>query len=117
VSLAFDANALENSLLNRRQPEAAMARRIANHLDDAITESRQLSRGLFPVRLETDGLARRSRRWQMQSVTFRRALPFWTAARFQIGSTTEWPHIFTASRRKRSAMPSDTGRLGKSKSR
>jgi PAS domain S-box-containing protein len=57
VSLAFDANSLEHALSTRRRPEAKIARRIARFLDLAITESRQLSRGLFPVRLETEGLS------------------------------------------------------------
>jgi peptidoglycan/xylan/chitin deacetylase (PgdA/CDA1 family) len=35
-------------------PEAREA--IAASLDDAITQARQLARGLYPVRLETDGL-------------------------------------------------------------
>jgi signal transduction histidine kinase len=56
VSLAFDANALEAELSSARRPEAATAKRIADYLDQAITESRQLSRGLFPIRLETEGL-------------------------------------------------------------
>ncbi|HWH70133.1 MAG TPA: ATP-binding protein, partial [Candidatus Sulfotelmatobacter sp.] len=56
VGLAFDANALEQQLFNQRLPEAATARRIADYLDQAISEARQLSRGLFPIRLETDGL-------------------------------------------------------------
>jgi PAS domain S-box-containing protein len=56
VSLAFDANSLRTELSDRRMPEAKQARRIADCLDQAITESRQLSRGLFPVRLETEGL-------------------------------------------------------------
>lgn len=56
VSLAFDANALERQLAAKHQPETATARRIADLLDRAITEARQLSRGLFPIRLETEGL-------------------------------------------------------------
>jgi signal transduction histidine kinase len=56
VSLAFDANALRRDLSSQRRPQAKAARRIAALLDQAITESRQLSRGLFPVRLETEGL-------------------------------------------------------------
>ncbi|HYG34178.1 MAG TPA: ATP-binding protein, partial [Clostridia bacterium] len=36
--------------------EAATAQRIADFLDQAISEARQLSRGLFPIRLEADGL-------------------------------------------------------------
>jgi PAS domain S-box-containing protein len=56
VSLAFDANALLRELSAEKRPEAKTARRIADYLDQAITESRQLSRGLFPVRLGTLGL-------------------------------------------------------------
>ena len=56
VSLAFDANSLKSELSVRRLPVAKQAQRIADCLDQAITESRQLSRGLFPVRLETEGL-------------------------------------------------------------
>ena len=56
VSLAFDANSLQGQLAAARQPEAKTARRIADYLDQAITEARQLSRGLFPVRMEKEGL-------------------------------------------------------------
>ena len=43
VSLAFDANTLQRELAARRRPEAKTAHRIAQFLDQAITESRQLS--------------------------------------------------------------------------
>jgi PAS domain S-box-containing protein len=56
VSLAFDANSLEGELSRQHRPEAPTARRIARLLDRAITETRQLSRGLFPIRLEAEGL-------------------------------------------------------------
>lgn len=56
VSLAFDANALERELVDRELPEAKTAARIARFLDQAITEARQLARGLFPIRLEAQGL-------------------------------------------------------------
>lgn len=56
VSLAFDANALHYELKRNGRPESAVATRIAKYLDDAITEARQLSRGLFPIRLEDEGL-------------------------------------------------------------
>jgi PAS domain S-box-containing protein len=56
VSLAFDANSLRAELAVKHRPEAKKARRIADYLDEAITEARQLSRGLFPVRLEGEGL-------------------------------------------------------------
>jgi PAS domain S-box-containing protein len=56
VSLAFDANALQRDLAAQNRPEASTALRMADYLDQAITESRQLSRGLFPVRLGEVGL-------------------------------------------------------------
>jgi signal transduction histidine kinase len=56
VILAFDTSSLQSQLSARGQPEAAMVTRIAGLLDEAITEARQLSRGLFPIRLETEGL-------------------------------------------------------------
>lgn len=57
VGLAFDANALQDKIARRDLPELEVATRIADYLDEAITEARQLSRGLFPVRLEAEGLA------------------------------------------------------------
>lgn len=56
VSLAFYANSLQGELETRALPEAQTAARIAQYLDQAITESRQLARGLFPIRLDAQGL-------------------------------------------------------------
>jgi PAS domain S-box-containing protein len=56
VSLAFDANVLKSALAAQHRPEAPLASRLTDNLDQAITECRQVSRGLFPVRLETEGL-------------------------------------------------------------
>lgn len=56
VVLAFDTNSLHGELSAAGRPEARKTARIATHLDEAITEARQLSRGLFPVRLEREGL-------------------------------------------------------------
>jgi len=56
VSLAFDNDSLEQKLAARAVPELNIARQMGSLLDDAITEARTLSRGLFPVKLETDGL-------------------------------------------------------------
>ena len=56
VSLAFDANALQRDLSAQSRSEASIALRLADYLDQAITEARQVSRGLFPVRLGTEGL-------------------------------------------------------------
>lgn len=57
VSLAFDANSLANELSAKQLPQARTAQRIADFLDGAITEARQLARGLFPIRVEAQGLA------------------------------------------------------------
>lgn len=57
VSLAFDSNSLEQQLAGRGLPEAVTARKMAQLLDDSITEARAVARGLFPVQLETDGLS------------------------------------------------------------
>ena len=57
VGAAFDANSLQQTLKSQGRPESAAARTIYSLLDEAITESRRVSRGLYPVRLETEGLA------------------------------------------------------------
>ena len=56
VSLAFDANSLHRDLVRGGRAEVVVAARIARYLDEAISEARQLARGLFPVRLEKEGL-------------------------------------------------------------
>jgi PAS domain S-box-containing protein len=56
VSIGFDTNSLELSLRAQHHSDAAIAHRIMTQLDEAITESRRVSRGLYPVRLETEGL-------------------------------------------------------------
>lgn len=57
ISLGFDNHALEQQLASRELPEAAAAERMGMVLDDVITEARALSRGLFPVQLEENGLS------------------------------------------------------------
>jgi PAS domain S-box-containing protein len=57
VGAAFVANSLEQSLAAQSRPESANARRMCLLLDEAITESRRVTRGLYPVRLSTEGLA------------------------------------------------------------
>jgi PAS domain S-box-containing protein len=57
VSLGFDNHSLEQQLAARELPETAAAEKMGRVLDDAITEARALSRGLFPVQLEADGLS------------------------------------------------------------
>ena len=56
VSLAFDANALQTRIEGANVPAASLAERICSLLDAAITEARRLARGLFPIRLDADGL-------------------------------------------------------------
>jgi PAS domain S-box-containing protein len=56
IGLAFSANSLQQSLSAQDRPEAIVARKIVHLLDEAITESRSVCRGLYPVRLETEGL-------------------------------------------------------------
>jgi two-component system sensor kinase FixL len=56
VSIAFDCNLLEQRLSSAQRPEQAELSRIATLLDEAITQARQLARGLYPVRLEAEGL-------------------------------------------------------------
>jgi PAS domain S-box-containing protein len=57
VSLGFDNNSLEQQLAAQALPEVAAAQKMGKVLDDAIAEARSLSRGLFPVQLEADGLS------------------------------------------------------------
>jgi PAS domain S-box-containing protein len=56
IGMAFSVNALQQSLSADRRPEEATTRKIAGLLDEAITESRRVCRGLYPVRLKTEGL-------------------------------------------------------------
>jgi len=56
IGLAFNANSLAGTLADQERPEAASARKISLLLDEAITESRSVCRGLYPVRLKTEGL-------------------------------------------------------------
>ncbi len=56
VSTAFSTNLLLEKLTTEARPEAKVARQIAALLDDSITQARRLSRGLYPVRLEAEGL-------------------------------------------------------------
>jgi signal transduction histidine kinase len=57
VSLGFDNHSLEQQLATRALPEAAVVQKMGQVLDDVITEARAVSRGLFPVQLEVDGLS------------------------------------------------------------
>ena len=95
VSLAFDANSLQSDLAVKRLPEARTAKRLADYLDQAITEARQLARGLFPIRLEALGLgpaleelARTTRE------RFGIACDFESSQAIQLGSTVMATHLY-----------------------
>ena len=57
VSIAFSSNLLTQKLRERSLPEVQDAAEIARLLDDSITQARSLARMLYPVLLETGGLA------------------------------------------------------------
>jgi PAS domain S-box-containing protein len=56
IGMAFNAHSLEQTLSSQERPEAGNARKICVLLDEAITEARRVCRGLYPVRLKTEGL-------------------------------------------------------------
>jgi len=56
VSAAFSATMLQDKLAKDFTPGSRDATRIGDMIDDAITQARNLARGLYPVRLETEGL-------------------------------------------------------------
>jgi PAS domain S-box-containing protein len=57
VSAAFASNRLGQTLATAAPSEADTAKEIAGWLDEAISQARALARGLYPVKLEVDGLA------------------------------------------------------------
>ena len=56
VSAAFDCNRLRQRMAELSPADAAAAEDLGAMLDTGITQARQLARGLYPVKLETDGL-------------------------------------------------------------
>jgi len=56
VSVAFSANMLQERLEKEGIAANHDALRIADMIDDSINQARNLARGLYPVRLETEGL-------------------------------------------------------------
>jgi PAS domain S-box-containing protein len=56
IGLAFKTRSLERVLGTQQHGEAVNAAKICEMLDEAITESRSVSRGLYPIRLATHGL-------------------------------------------------------------
>ncbi len=57
IALAFDCRTLEQKLAIHDVPERDSARRMSAFVEELILEARATARGLFPVQLETDGLA------------------------------------------------------------
>ncbi len=56
VSAAFSCNILHEKAVAMDQGLARELNRIADMIDESISQSRNLARGLYPVRLETEGL-------------------------------------------------------------
>lgn len=57
VGTAFVASMVATELTEQRLPQASQARKLAALLDDAISQARQLARGLYPVHLATGDLS------------------------------------------------------------
>lgn len=57
VGMAFAAQMLASQLREDNRPEAQEADRMTESLNDAITQARDIARGLYPVQLEMGGLA------------------------------------------------------------
>jgi PAS domain S-box-containing protein len=57
VSIGFAAELLREKLVRHEFPEADRAEVIAEMVNEGISQARNLARGLYPVRLEVDGLA------------------------------------------------------------
>jgi signal transduction histidine kinase len=57
VSVAFAGELLRENLARHKLAEAAQAETIVEMVNQGISEARNLARGLYPVRLEVDGLA------------------------------------------------------------
>jgi PAS domain S-box-containing protein len=54
--IAYLSHVLNESLIRRSLPESSDSARISQLLNEAVDQTRLLSRGLFPVELESDGL-------------------------------------------------------------
>ena len=81
ISAAFDCNGLQQRLASTSGPEAASAAELGELIDTAISQARRVARGLYPVKLETDGL-----------MSALEELAASTRKRFQIDCEVECPH-------------------------
>lgn len=57
VSIAFASELLRDRLARQNLAEAAQSENIAEMVNESISQARHLARGLYPVRLEVDGLS------------------------------------------------------------
>jgi PAS domain S-box-containing protein len=63
TGIAFMSKVLEQNLADRSQPEAIDAAKIVGRVNEAISKTRELSRGLLPVSSESGGLMSALERW------------------------------------------------------
>lgn len=56
IGMGFGLNSLEQTLSSQGRSEATAAAKICSLLDEAIEEARRVCRGLYPIRLSTQGL-------------------------------------------------------------
>src|SRR5208282_5139655 len=56
AAIAYRVDILADQLQERKLPESSEAERIGTLLNEAMTQTRSVARGLFPVRLEEEGL-------------------------------------------------------------
>jgi signal transduction histidine kinase len=57
VSVSYATEILRLALEHNRSPESPKVETIAEMINNSITQARQFARGLYPVRLEADGLS------------------------------------------------------------
>ncbi len=56
IALGFRLNSLAQALGSQQRSEAASAAKSCEQLDEAVNEARRVCRGLYPIRLSTQGL-------------------------------------------------------------
>lgn len=95
TGIAILVKVLENKLQTPHPEEAAEANRIAQLVNQAIEQTRQLSRGLHPVALDEDGLmsALEGLAATTQNV-FRVACTFWCPEPVRLGDVTTAGHLY-----------------------
>ncbi|HTS18586.1 MAG TPA: chemotaxis protein CheB [Verrucomicrobiae bacterium] len=56
TGVSFISETLQDRLASRKSPEAALAAKVTARIREAITQTRDLAKGLFPVELKTHGI-------------------------------------------------------------